>query len=218
MTADLKPEVAGLAKHLRQFIVSWDGQHVADAANEVALAQAAIEFIDAARAEGLRSPSGGEAAEEGFIPERVTGGCADAGPARLSPEEIADYHARFISCNSGFAAPKELIKSVPHVDTPILFSHGSDKAFDMLLERLREPWEKMKGVAAKKINRLLADRREADAAIALLRKELAEAERKVRSCAAAYESLVAEDTNFAQMVRDTFAEYGLFSLPSRGAK
>lgn len=94
---------------------------------------------------------------------------------RLSPEEIADYHARFISCNEGFAEPKGLVRPAPYVDTPILLSHGPEKALDMLQERLREPWEKMNLVAAKKINRILADRREADAAIMLLRQELATA-------------------------------------------
>lgn len=94
---------------------------------------------------------------------------------RLSREEIADYHARFISCNSGFSEPEGLIRPAPHIDTPILLSHGPEKALDMLLERLREPWEKMNRVAAKKISRILADRREADAAIVLLRKELATA-------------------------------------------
>lgn len=120
-----------------------------------------------------------------FLPERVTDQCGsrDASTVeatapltpKLSPEEIADYHARFISCNAGFAPPEGLIRPVPHVDTPVLLSHGPDRALDMLLERLREPWERMNGAPSKKINRILADRREADAAIVLLREELAAA-------------------------------------------
>ncbi len=123
---------------------------------------------------------------------------------RLSPEEIADYHARFISCNSGFAEPEGLVRPAPSLTTPIFLSHGPERALDMLQERLREPWEKMPGVAAKKINRILVDRREADAAIVLLRDALT----KARS---AFDALTAEDTNFAQSVRDTFADYGVFA-------
>ena len=115
--------------------------------------------------------------DQDFLPERVNDLCADAGPCprsqpRLSPEEIADYHARFISCNAGFAEPDGLIRPAPSINTPILLSHGPDKALDMLLERLREPWERMSGAAAKKINRILVDRREAIAALELLREEL----------------------------------------------
>lgn len=105
---------------------------------------------------------------------------------RLSPEEIADYHARFISCASGFSEPVGLVRPAPHVNTPIALSHGPDAALDMLLERLREPWEKMKGVAAKKIDRILLDRREADAAITLLRAELANARAR---CIALHDAL-----------------------------
>lgn len=48
-----------------------------------------VKCIQGARAEDLRSPSGGGEGEEVGLPERVTGGCADAGPCPHSPDMLA---------------------------------------------------------------------------------------------------------------------------------
>lgn len=48
----------GLGKHLRQFIISWDGQEAAEAVNEVALAQAAIEYLSTRSAVSAERPVG----------------------------------------------------------------------------------------------------------------------------------------------------------------
>lgn len=108
MTTDLKPEdraliLQTLGEDAYPFLATFSY-----APSIRVTAQQIASLLDAARAEGLRSSSGGGEGEEGFIPERVTGGCADAGPFPHSPDMLAWLaEHRSLELDYGFDAEEE---------------------------------------------------------------------------------------------------------------
>lgn len=89
---DLKPE--DLVWLVSQKMIAHSGEGTIGRRDREAWNARIDRLFAAARAEGLRSPSGGGAgpvSEAGSydLPERVTGGCADAGPCPHSPDMLA---------------------------------------------------------------------------------------------------------------------------------
>lgn len=84
---DLKPE--DLVWLVSQKMIAHSGEGTMERRDREAWNARIDRLFAAARAEGLRSPSGGGKGEEVGLPERVTGGCADAGPRPHSPDMLA---------------------------------------------------------------------------------------------------------------------------------
>lgn len=84
---DLKPE--DLVWLVSQKMIAHSGEGTMERRDREAWNARIDRLFAAARAEDLRSPSGGGEGEEVGLPERVTGGCADAGPCPHSPDMLA---------------------------------------------------------------------------------------------------------------------------------